>query len=72
MKTNEKGQNLREIVSFYFKAKGEVKNETLQKWINEIKKFDEEEVAGSKWATKIKDGSWATNKYGKKLYYRLG
>ena len=79
----EKGKQhaIHEVLSFFFKANKNwkyQKTETIQKWIDVIfEKFkDKKEVEKwtqkqKYWVSKIIGGHWVTNKFHKKLFYKL-
>lgn len=78
-KQNDASQkhNLKKLVSFYFEAKKtNARIETLDKWIGAIKSgvINKEvtDLNTQKWAEKIDSGEWVTNKFGRKLFYKLG
>jgi hypothetical protein len=43
----------------------------LDAWVRAIQQKPKKEVEGNLWAERIYNGEWATNQYGRKLFFKL-
>ena len=73
-KATQHGEN--QAISFFFKAvKGKQKNETIQKWVSALTEIHAQNVKNNveskAWTVRIVNGDWVTNKYGRKLFFKI-